>query len=68
MAILLNCVKSSSHYSPAYPGFLFGGGILPTPPSLTSVVHTFEAVAGRWWPVSALAVSRLIGGAPERKK
>ena len=47
-------------------GFLFGGATRPTPPSLTSVVHTFEAVAGRWGSVSAPAVSRVIGGTPER--
>ena len=40
--------------------FYLGGGIRPTPPSLTSVVHTFEAVAGR--------SSRVIGGGPERNK
>ena len=43
-----------------------GGGTRPTPPSLASVVHTFEAVAGSWGSVSAAAVSRVIGGAPER--
>ena len=44
------------------------GATRPTPPSLTSVMHTFEAVAGRWGPVSAPAVSRVIGVAPERKQ
>ena len=33
------------------------GGTGPTPPSLASVVHTFEAVAGSWGSVSSPAVS-----------
>ena len=45
-----------------------GGGTRPTPPSLASVVHTFEAVAGSRGSVSAPAVSRVMGGAPERNK
>ena len=45
-----------------------GGGTRPTPPSLASVVHTFEDVAGSWGSVSAPAVSRVMSGAPERKK
>ena len=53
---------------PACPGYLFGGGIRPTPRSLASVVHTFEAVAGSWGSVSAPVVSRVMGGAPERNK
>ena len=32
------------------------------------MVHTFEAVAGSWRSVSAPAVRRVMGGAPERKK
>ena len=44
------------------------GGTRPTPPSLASVVHTFEAVVGSWGSVSAPAVSRVMGGAPERIK
>ena len=48
--------------------FVCGGGTRPTQLSLTSVMHTFEAVAGKWGSVSAPAVSRVIGGAPERKK
>ena len=43
-------------------------GTRPTPPSLASVVHTVEAVAGSWGSVSAPAVSRVMGGAPERNK
>ena len=38
------------------------------PPSIKSVVHTFEAVAGRWGSVNASADSRVMGGAPERNK
>ena len=34
-----------------------GGGTRPTPPSLASVVHTFEAAAGSWRSVSAPAAS-----------
>ena len=45
-----------------------GGGTRRTPPSLASLVHTFEAVAGSWRSVSAPAVSRVMSGAPERKK
>ena len=45
-----------------------GGGIQPTPPSLASVMHTFEAVAGSRGSVSAPTVSRVMGGAPERNK
>ena len=45
-----------------------GGGTRPTPPSLASVVHTFEDVADSWRSVSTLAVSRVMSGAPERKK
>ena len=48
--------------------FCLGGGTRPTPPSLASVVHTFEAVAGSWGSMSAPAVSRVMGGAPERIK
>ena len=54
--------------APVQPGFLFGGGTRPTPPSLASVVQTFEAVAGSWGSVSAPAASRVMGGAPERNK
>ena len=43
------------------------GGTRPTPPSLASVVHMFEAVAGSWRSVSAPAVSRVLSRAPERK-
>ena len=45
-----------------------GGGTRPSPPSLASVVHTFEAVAGSRGSVSAPAVNRVMGGAPERNK
>ena len=45
-----------------------GGGTRPTPPSLASVVHTSEAVAGSWGSVSDPAVSRVMGGASERNK
>ena len=45
-----------------------GGATRPTPPSLALVVHTFEAVAGSRGSVSAPAVSRVMGGAPERNK
>ena len=45
-----------------------GGGTRPTPPSLASVVHTFEAVEGSRGSVSAPAVSRVMSGAPERNK
>ena len=49
--------------------FCLGRATRPTPPSLASVVHTFEAVAGSWGSVSAPAVSRVMGGgAPERNK
>ena len=44
------------------------GGTRPTQPSLASVEHTFEAVTGSWGSVSAPAVNRVMGGAPERKK
>ena len=44
------------------------GGTRPTPPSLASVVQTFEAVAGSWGSVSAPAASTVMGGAPERNK
>ena len=47
---------------------LGGGGTRPTPPSLASVVHTFEAVAGSRGSVSAPSVSIVIGGTPERNK
>ena len=63
------------HLSVQYPmvkglsqDFCLGGGTRPTPPSLASVVHTFEAVAGSRGSVSAPAVSRVIDGAPERNK
>ena len=46
--------------------FDWGGGTRPTPPSLASDVHTFEAVAGSWGSVSASAVSRVMDGAPEQ--
>ena len=46
----------------------FWGGIRLTPPSLASVVHTFEAVAGSRGSVIAPTVSRVMGGAPERNK
>ena len=49
---------------PACPGYLFGGGTRPTPPSHAPVVHKFEAVAGSWGSVSAPAVN----GVPERNK
>ena len=39
-----------------------------TTPSFAAVVHTFEAVAGSWRSVSALALDRVMGGAPERNK
>ena len=39
-----------------------GGGTRPTPHSLASVVHTFEAVAGSRGSVRAPAVSRVTGG------
>ena len=45
-----------------------GGGTRPTPPSLASVVHTLEAVAGSRGSVNAPAISRVMGGAPERNK
>ena len=50
--------------------FCLGGGVgtRPTSPRLTSVVHTFEAVAGSRGSVSAPAVSRVMGGSPERNK
>ena len=48
--------------------FFWGGGSRPMPPSLASVVHTFEAVAGSWRSVSIPAVGRVMSGAPERKK
>ena len=41
----------------------WGGGVVgtqPTPHSLASVVHTFEAVAGSWGSVNAPAVHRVI--------
>ena len=46
----------------------FGGGdpadaTRPMPPSLASVVYTFEALAGSWGSVSAPTVSRIMGGA-----
>ena len=47
--------------------FVGGGGTRSTPPSLTSVVHMFDAVAGRWGSVSAPAVSRVIDGAQSEK-
>ena len=37
------------------------------PPSIASVVHTFEAVAGSWRSVRTPAVSRVMSGAPQRK-
>ena len=40
----------------------------PMPPSLASVVYTFEALAGSWGSVSAPAVSRIMGGAQSGKK
>ena len=39
--------RVSSYTDPsALPGFFWGGATRPTPHSLASVVHTFEAVAG----------------------
>ena len=46
----------------------FGGGTRPTPPRLASCMQTFEPVAGSWGSGSAPAVSRVMGGAPERNK
>ena len=43
-------------------------GTRPKPPNHASVVHTFEAVADSWGSVSALVVSRVMGGAPELNK
>ena len=40
----------------------------PTPPSLASVAHTFEAAACSRGSMSAPAVSRVMGGAPKRNK
>ena len=40
----------------------------PMPPSLASVVYTFEALAGSWGSVSAPAVSRIMGGAQSENK
>ena len=37
------------------------------PPSLASVVYTFEALAGSWGSVSTPAVSRIMGGAQREK-
>ena len=48
--------------------FCLGGATWPTPPSLASVVHKFEAVAGSWKSVSTPAVGRVMSRAPERKK
>ena len=55
--------------APAEPGFLLGGGQPGRrhPALLQNFVHTFEAVVGRWGSVSAPAVTRVIGGAKERK-
>ena len=63
-------------------GFCLGGGTRPMPPgrchptdatrpmppSLASVVYTFEALAGSWGSVSAPTVSRIMGGAQSEKK
>ena len=38
------------------------------PPSLASVVYTFEALAGSWGSVSTPAVSRIMGGAQSENK
>ena len=35
---------------------------------ISGAQHTFEAVSGSWGFVSAPAVNRVMGGAPERKK
>ena len=40
----------------------------PMPPSLASVVYTFEALAGSWGSVNGPAVSRIIGGAQCEEK
>ena len=40
----------------------------PMPPSLASVVYTFEALAGSWRSASAPAVSRIMGGAQSEKQ
>ena len=45
--------------------FCWGGGTRPTPLALASVVHTCDAIAVSWGSVSAPAVSRVMGGAPE---
>ena len=42
-------------------------GTRPTPPSHASAAHTFEAVASSCGSVSAPAVNRVMGGAPQRK-
>ena len=62
-------VRPAMMYHRRSQDFCLGGGATrPTPPSLASVVHTFEAVAGSRGSVSAPAVSRVMGGAPERNK
>ena len=48
--------------------YVFVGGDHPADTTqrnlIASTVHTFEAVAGSWWFVSAPALSRVMGGAP----
>ena len=63
---IMNCLKCLKQRRSQ--DFCLGGGTRPMPPSLASVVHTFEAVAGSWRSVSTPAVGRVMSGAPERKK
>ena len=66
LALSMLMFSTLGQHPPTYPGL--GGGTRPTPPGHASVVHTFEAVVGSWRSVSAPAVSRVMGGTPERNK
>ena len=62
----MNCNELSEKHRRSQD-FFWGGSTRPTPPSLASVVHTFEAVAGSLGSVSAPGVSRVMGPQSEIK-